>query len=231
MSISVDDLIDPWAERRDSRVNSGLTGKRATCFECAFDLGAHFNILWLEFVWGRQLAAGRLINSRPLLTYAPADDSHQIGAAVVVDHGQGAARVALARVAAALADAGADEHIGNLLDKTRTLVHLLALLIGDNGHVHVLDHVRQGPVFEEAAPADDRGHSVHIGVVALGHADGNDVSLVLDGLGESDEREIVLERLGVERWVRDDRLDASFNVRIGFVLVADIEFAQSAVFV
>lgn len=64
----------------------------------------------------------------------------------MVDHSQRAARVALARVAAALADAGADEHVRYLLDVAGVFVHLFALVVRYDGHVHVLNNIGQRSV-------------------------------------------------------------------------------------
>lgn len=80
---------------------------------------------------------------RLLLTYSPAYDADQVGSAVVIDHGQWAARVALARVAASLADARTNEHFWNLLYISGILVHFFALVVGYDWHIYMLNYVWQ----------------------------------------------------------------------------------------
>lgn len=81
--------------------------------------------------------------------------------------------------------------------------------------------------FVEAAPANDGGHAVDVGVVARGDAHGQYVALVFDWFGEPEQGQIVLERLRIEQRVRLDHLDAALNERIRFLLVADVELAES----
>lgn len=52
----------------------------------------------------------------------------------------------LTRILGALGQSGAHENVGNVLDVAGSSVHALALLVGDDGHVHVLDHIREWSV-------------------------------------------------------------------------------------
>lgn len=59
------------------------------------------------------------------------------------------------------------------------------------------------------------------------YANWDDVSLKLDRIGEPEQSQIVLEGLGVEGRMRDDRLHAPLHVRIWLLMVANVELAES----
>lgn len=91
----------------------------------------------------------------------------------------------------------------------------------------MLQRVGQWPVLVKSPPASHRCLAANVRVVSGGQTDGNDVPAIVDGLVEAKQCQIVFECSRVELGVRGDYLDATLDVRIGFVLVAHVELAKS----
>lgn len=158
---------------------------------------------------------------------APRDDANQrpLPRLRVLQH-QWSTRVTLAGVLASLSQAGADEDVGDVLDEACLAVHAFALLVGDDGHAHLLHHARQGPVFVQAAPAGDDGRPAHEGVVGVRHADGHHVVLEGHGLVEAQQRQVVLEGAGVEARVGGHDLHAPLQVGKFLAIALQVVLAQ-----
>jgi len=90
-----------------------------------------------------------------------------------------------------------------MLSVSRLLVHILALCVVDDGQGNLLQNRRQWSIFIESAPPSHPSSLPNQVLVLLWYTDWDDVWLKDDRLVESEKRQVILERFGVELLVGD----------------------------
>ena len=129
---------------------------------------------------------------------APGHDAGEVrGPGVVAD--EGAARVSLAGVLAALGQAGADHGVLDLAGA----IGITALIIGDDGHLDPAEGAGGGAALGGGAPAGD-GALAAGGVAGCGDGDGLHVVVEHEGLGHLQKGDVVGDGKPVVVLVLDD---------------------------